>query len=195
VHAGADGKALADRAPRVRHDLLHAEGHALALGVVLEDDDLHVIADVHDLGGMADARPRHVCDVEEAVDAAEVDEGTVVSDVLHRALEDDALLEHLERLRLELRPLALQHRAPRHDHVAARAVELQDREAPALADVAIEVAGGAQIGVRAREERGDADVDLEAALHLADDGTLDRALRFEGAFDVAPHDELQRLLA
>ena len=83
--------------------------------------------------------------------------------------------------------LALQHGAARDHDVAARAVELEDREAPALADVAIEVARRADVGVRARQERGDADVDLEAALHLADDRALDRALRFERLLDVAPH--------
>src|SRR5262245_54076645 len=195
VHAGADGQALGDRAPRVRHDLLHAERHPLALRVVLEDDDLHVVADVDHLGRMTDARPRHVGDVEQAIDAAEVDEGAVVGDVLHRALEDDSLLEHLERLLLELRPLALEHRAPRHHDVAARAVELQDREPPALTDVAVEVAGGAQVGARAGEECGHADVDLQPTLHLADDGALDRAVCFEGALDVPPDDQLQRLLA
>src|SRR5262249_17509914 len=195
VHAGADGQALAHRAPGIGHDLLHAERHALALGVVLEHDHLHVIPDVHHLGRMPDARPRHVGDVQQAVDAAEIDERAVVGDVLDGALEDDALLEHLERLFLELGPLALEHRAPGHHHVAARAIELEDGEAAALSDVAVEVARRPQVGVRTGEERRDADVDLEATLHLADDGALDRALGLEGALDVSPHDELERLLA
>ena len=153
VHARADREALAHGVPRIGHDLLHAERHALALGIVLEDDDLHLVADVHDLGRMPDAAPRHVGDVQQAVDAAEVDEGAVVGDVLDRALEDDALLEHLERLVLERRPLALEHGAARDHDVAARAVELEDREAAALADVAIEVARGPDVGVRAGQER------------------------------------------
>src|SRR5262250_1624676 len=53
---------------------------------------------------------------------------------------------------------------------------------------------GTHVGVRAGQERGHADVDLEPALHLADDGALDRAFRLERALDVAPHDELERLL-
>src|SRR5262249_57418464 len=92
-------------------------------------------------------------------------------------------------------PLALEDRPPRHHDVAARAIELEDGEAPALADVAVEVARRTQVGVRPRQERRDADVDLEAALHLPHDGALDRALGFEGALDVTPDDELERLLA
>src|SRR6185436_2173883 len=86
------------------------------------------------------------------------------------------------------------HRATRHHDVAARAVELEDGEAAALADVTVEVSRRTNVGMRARQERGHADVDLQAALHLADDRSLDRTIRFEGALDVAPHDELQRLL-
>jgi hypothetical protein len=49
--------------------------------------------------------------------------------------------------------------------------------------------------VRAGKERGGADVDLQAALHLADDGAFDGALRFERLLDVLPHAELLGLLA
>src|SRR5262249_7848796 len=86
-------EALADRGPRIGHDLLHAERDALALRVVLEHDDLHAVPDVQHLRRVPNAAPRHVGHVEEAVDAAEVDERTVVGNVLDGPLEDDALLE------------------------------------------------------------------------------------------------------
>src|SRR5262249_27214340 len=88
---------------------------------------------------------------------------------------------------------ALQDRPARHDHVAPRAIELEDGKAPALPDVAIEVARGTDVGVRTGQEclhALDADVDLEAALHLADDLALDRALALQGALDVAPRGQL-----
>ena len=44
------------------------------------------------LGGMIDSAPRDVGDVQQAVDAAEIDEGAVVGDVLDHALHRDALL-------------------------------------------------------------------------------------------------------
>src|SRR5437016_3273768 len=192
--ARVDRQALGDRRPRIGHDLLHAERDALALRVVLEDDHLHALADVDDLGGMRDPAPRHVGHVEEPVDAAEIDEGAVVGDVLDRALEDDALLQHLERLGLERRALALEDRSPGHHHVPARAVELEDGEAPALADVAIEVARRPDVGVRAGEERGHADVHLEHALRRADERPFDRAVALVGLLDLAPDLELLRLL-
>src|SRR5581483_513648 len=191
---GADRHPLRHGRPRVRHDLLHAERDALALRVVLEDDHLDAVADVQDLGGMPDAPPRHVGHVEEPVDAAEVHEGPVVGDVLDGAFEDDAFLEDLQRLRLERRALPLEDRAPRDDDVPARAVELEDREAAPLAEVAIEVPRRPQVGMRAGEERGDADVDAQPALHLADDRALDGALALVGLLDLAPDLELLRLL-
>ncbi len=101
VHAHADRESLGDARPRIGHDLLHAERHALALGIVLEHDHANPFADVDHLRRVADAAPGHVRHVQQTVDAAEVDEGAVVGDVLDRALENDALFEHLERLLLE----------------------------------------------------------------------------------------------
>src|SRR6185436_14910111 len=49
--------------------------------------------------------------------------------------------------------------------------------------------------VRPGQEGGDADVDLEPALHLADDCPFDRAFALEGLLDLAPDLELLRLLA
>src|SRR5579883_2312685 len=195
AHARADRKALRRRGPRIGADLLHAERDPLALRVVLEHHHAHPLADRDHLRGVPDPPPGHVGDVQQPVDAAEVDERPVVGDVLDGPLEDDAFLEDLERLLLERRPLALEHGAARDHDVAAGAVELEDRKPSTLADVAVEVARGAEIGVRARQERRHPDIHLEPALYLADDRALDDPLAVIGALDVAPDLELERLLA
>ncbi len=99
---------------------------------------------------VADAAPGHVGDVEQAVDAAEVDEGAVVGEVLHHALEDRALLQVLEGLLLQLLALLLEQHAAREDDVAALLVELDDLELEALADELVEVAHRADVDLRAR---------------------------------------------
>src|SRR5207245_158176 len=185
----------AHQLPGVRLGLLEPERDAAVGGVDVEHLDLDLLAHLEDLRGMGHALgPRHVGHVEEPVDAAEIDERAVVRDVLDRALEDDAFLQHLEGLGLERGALALEDRPPGHHHVPARAVELEDGEAAVLADVAVEVARRAEIGVRAGEERGHADVHLEPALHLADDRPFDRAVALVGLLDLAPDLELLRLL-
>src|SRR5207249_4761505 len=190
----AHGVVDADYLPRVRLGLLQTERDAPIDRFDVEDLDLDLLLRLEHLRGVGHAAPRHVGHVEQPVDAAEVDEGAVVGDVLDRPLEDDALLEHLEGLGLERRALALEHGAPGDDDVAARAVELEDGEAAALPEVAVEVARRADVGVRARQEGRYADVDPEPALHLADDGALDGAIALEGLLDLAPHLELLGLL-
>ena len=69
---------LRDAHPRVLAELLQTERHAVAFTVVLEDLDLDLVADVDHLGGVADAAPGHVGDVQQAVDSAEIDERAVV---------------------------------------------------------------------------------------------------------------------
>jgi hypothetical protein len=94
--------------PRIFHHLLEAKRHALGLGVELEHLDPDMIADLEQLGRMGHAAPRHVRDVQKAVDAAEVDEGAVLGEVLDDTLDDLAFLELLERLPLELGALLLE---------------------------------------------------------------------------------------
>ena len=76
---------LVDIRPRVRQKLLESERDAFA--VPIDVQNLHVDrgADVHHLGRMPDAAPRHVGDVKQTVESTQVDERTEVSDVLDLA--------------------------------------------------------------------------------------------------------------
>src|SRR5256885_982217 len=76
--------------PRIRRQLFHAQGNALFLAVELEHYDFDFFADSDDLRRVIDAPPGHVADVENAVDAAEIDEGAIAGNVLHCAFEDHA---------------------------------------------------------------------------------------------------------
>ena len=117
-----------DALPRIGLELLHAERDALRLGI--EADDLHLdgLADMERLGRMVDAAPGDVGDVQQAVDAAQIDEGAVIGDVLDHAREDLAFLERGDQLRARLGAALLEHGAARDDDVAARAVHLEDLE-------------------------------------------------------------------
>ena len=98
AHARADRVLLLDVLPRIRLQLLQAERDALAVPVDVEHLDLQLVADRHHLGRVADAAPRHVRDVQQAVDAAQVDERAEVGDVLDHALADLADLQLLHEL-------------------------------------------------------------------------------------------------
>jgi len=98
-----------DVLPRVGAELLEAEAHARALAVELEDAYLDLIAHLDDFRGVLDALPRHVGDVQQSVDAAEVDERTVVGEVLDRAAHHCAFLQVVHERRALGRELLLHH--------------------------------------------------------------------------------------
>src|SRR3546814_18043455 len=70
----------------------------------------------------------HVGDMEQAGDAAQVDKGAVIGDVLHRAFDDLAFFEVLDQARTLFGARFFQDCAARHDDVAAAAVHLRSEE-------------------------------------------------------------------
>ncbi len=195
AHAGAHRIAVLHRCPRVLHQLLVSEGHALGGRVVLEHDHVHFVVDLEHLGGVSDAAPRHVGDVQQAVDAAEIDERAVVGDVLHRPAQHLALGQRLERRLLLLGVLFLEQRLARQHDVAALLVHLDYAHPQFLAAQRVEVADGAHVDLRAGQERADADVHGQTTLDALDDAADDDlavGIRF---LDLVPDLHLLGLLA
>ena len=155
----------------------------------VEADDLHLdlLADLQRLGRVVDAAPGDVGDVQQAVDAAEIDERAVVGDVLHHAVEDHAFLQALDQLAALLGAGLLQHGAAGDHDVAAGAVHLEDLERLRRAHQRADVAHRADIDLAAGQERhGAAEIDGEAALHPAVDRAVDALLRLERLLEVGP---------
>ena len=180
VSLAFDRIAGGDAVPRVGLELLDAERDAVRLVVELEDLDLDGLADVDDLGRVVDAPPRHVGDVQQAVDAAEVDEGAVLGDVLDDAVDDLALFEVRDELGALLGPALLEHGAARHDDVAAPAVHLEDLERLRHAHERRHVAHRPHVDLAsAAGSHGAVEVDGEAALDLVEDHAGDALVRLE----------------
>ena len=186
AHAQADRVAHRRVAPRVGLDLLEAERDALGARVEAQHLHLDLVADLEQLARVVDAAPRHVGDVEQAVEAAEVDERAVVGDVLDHAVHDLPLFEALERRGAHALALLLEERAAREHDVPAPLVELDDLELEPLADQALEVPHRPQVDLRAGQERLHADVDGEAALHAREHAALDGLVGLVGLADLVP---------
>src|SRR5467141_326033 len=185
-----------DADPRILAQLLQAERNAVLLGVELEYLRRHLVADVEHLGRMLHAAPGEVGDVEQPVDAAQVDERAVVGDVLDDALHGRAFLERSE----QVLPLGagglLQHGAPGHDHVVPLAVELDDLELHLLALVGRGVLHRAQVDQRPGQERANAARHHgEAAFHLAGDHALHLLAGLERFLQLEPGGHALRLVA
>ena len=123
---------------------------------------------------MLDALPRHVGDVQQAVDATEIHERAVVGEVLDGALEHGAFLQVVHERAALGGEFLLDDRAAANHHVVALLVELDDLELEGLAFEIGGVAHGTDIDERTRKERADVvDLDGEATLHTARDGAGD----------------------
>src|SRR5690606_35440037 len=197
---GAEGHELGDPAvdeladpvgggellPRVLLGGLERQADALALQVHVEDLDRDLVPDGHDRARVVDVLPGQLGHVDEAVHAAEVDEGAEVHDARHHAGADLAGLEVGEEV-LALLLLGLLEPGPAgQDHVVAVLVQLDDLRLEGATDVGRQVADAAELDEAGRQEAAQADVEDEAALDDLDDRAADDAVLLLDALDVAP---------
>ena len=122
----ADLVAVGELLPRVLLGGLERERDALAGEVDVEHLHGDLVAHLHDRARVVDVLPRQLGHVDEAVHAAEVDEGTEVDDRRHDTLADLARLEVGEELVALLALGLLEVRAAREHDVVAVLVELDD---------------------------------------------------------------------
>ena len=145
-----------------------------------------LVADGDDRPRVVDVLPRQLRHVDEAVHAAEVDEGAEVDDRRNDALADLARLQVGEEV-LALFLLRLFEPGPAGEHdVVAVLVELDDLGLERAPDIGLQVAHPAQLDERCRQEAAQADVEDQAALDDLDDRTLDDAVGFLDLLDRAP---------
>ena len=116
--AAAHGVLGLDGLPRAGVLVLETQGDLLLLHIDGEDLDLDLLVDLEHLAGVVHPAPAHVGDVEKAVDAAEVDEGAEVRQVLDLALDDLAFREGLEQALLGAVALLLDEATAADDDVA-----------------------------------------------------------------------------
>jgi len=115
-----------DVAPRIGQLLLEAEADAFLFLVDVEDDDVQFLADLEHVAGVGDAAPGHVGDVEQAVQAVEIDERAKVGDILDGALADVAGGHVGEQLQAPLGAFLLDEFTPGEHDVLALLVDLDD---------------------------------------------------------------------
>src|SRR3954452_6747527 len=196
----AEGHQLGDLA---RHDLtdlvgagevlpgvllrrLERQRDTLAVHVDVEHLDGDLVADGHDLARVVDVLPGQLGDVDQTVDAAEVDERTEVDDRRDLTLADLALGELVEELAAHRRLGLLQPGAAGQDDVVAVLVQLDDLGLDLFADVRLEIADAAHLDQGGGEEAAEADVEDETTLDDLDDGTGDDPVLFLDLLDGAP---------
>ena len=153
--------------------MLQRQRDLFLLAVHAQDVHFKLLVDVDTLAGVGDARPVHVGNVQQAVDAAEVHEGAELGDVLDGAGADLPLLNLGQELRLHLGASILQQLPAADDDVAACLVDLEDLALNGFADEVADVRRTANVHLTGGQKDIGADVDEQTALDLAGDGSGD----------------------
>ena len=135
---------------------------------------------------MIDATPAHIGDVQQTVEAVEVDERAEVGDVFHHTLAYVAGGHMAEHLRAFVGAFFFDELAAAEHDVLPLHVELHDFEFILLADQRLEILRWHDVHLRAGQKRLHADVDNEASLHNFLDATGDHAAFFANGIDLVP---------
>ena len=135
---------------------------------------------------MVDVLPGQLGDVDETVNAAQVDESTEVDDGRDDAGADLALLQVREEGLTDLALSLLEPGAAREHNVVAVLVEFDDLRFELFADIRQEIADATHLDKGGGQEAAKTDVDDQAALDDLDDGAGDDAILFLDLLDRAP---------
>jgi len=173
--------------PWVFHQLLHAKADALRILIDLHDLNLNGLADIQDFGRVVHPAPRHIRDVEQAIDTAQINERTVISDVLDHTFDDIALIELADDLRALLCAGLFEDCAAGDNDIAAAAIHLEDLERLRNVHQRSDIAHRAHIDLRAGQERHcAAKIDSEPTLDAAKDRAFDAVGLVESFFETVP---------
>ena len=166
--------------PRIAFELLHAEADALR--VLVDADDLHLdgVTDIDDFARVIDALVADVGDMQQAIDAAQIDERTIIGDVLDDAFDDLAFGEILDEAGALFGTGFFEDGAARNDDIAALAVHLQNDERLRDIHQRADIAHGADIDLAAGQEgHSTTKIDGETALDAAKDRRRQRGCQLQ----------------
>src|ERR1017187_7937767 len=195
VYMRTDGIALGCVQPGIGRELFEAQRHALFLAIELQHLHLDLVAHLHQVARMGQAAPGHIGDVQQSVNASQIDEGAVVGQVLDRAGENAVFMQLIQGLGALLRLLFFQQLFAGGDDVAALLVQLDDADLDLLAFQTVEVTHRTQIDLRTRGEGVSAqNIDRQASLDAINDAGLDRSLVGVGLLNLVPRVQTLRLL-
>ena len=176
--------------------ILHAQRDLALLGI--EGNDIHVqrIANGDDLGGVLDAAPAQLGNVDHAVHAADIHEHTVGGHGLDDTVIVLAHLDVVPNLSLSGLTGLILHGTDGTHHAAAGTVDLGDTQGDSLADHLAELSAAGLAALGSGDKHTHAlDIDHDAALVLLSDLAFQRGLILAGLCDVIPHlDSIQTLL-
>ena len=187
-HRGADVVLLGSVLPGALHGVANREADLAGLAIDVLHRDAHLLADFENVGRGLHPIPRHLADMDEAINAiADVDEGAEVAHRSDDAIEEITDLERFEHLRAGIGGLALEHRTAREHEPPCGRDDLGHEGLDGLPDELLEVFHAPVADEARRHEATEpGDVALDAPLVRGGDFRSDDHSRFElrPVFDV-----------
>ena len=134
----AHGVFFRDQEPWILKTLFVTEGNPFPLAVKTQHHDVDLVTNLEVLRWMADPSPGDVGDMEEPVEAAEIDKDPIVGEVLHHPFDQLALFEDLHSLLFGKTLLVLENGLPREHHIRTTAIERNDASFDLLFEIVLE---------------------------------------------------------
>src|SRR6188508_1854664 len=139
------------------------------------------------VGRMVDPPPRHVGNVQQTVNAANVDKRSVLRQVLNGPLDDISDIDLRQRCRLFGVDDLIGYYFSGQDNVVSPSAELDDLGLDILSNIRVQTADRTRIDLGTRQKcLNTVDVDTQAAFGLIDDAAGDRCLALICRFDLVP---------
>ncbi len=186
MHDLVDLTILKHLLPRIFLSLLEAQRDTLPLAIDVEYPHLDLLADGQNLRRMVHMTPRELRDMDEAVDAVEIDKSTEVNDIGDQAGNQVAYVHTVEDLLPRSTPLLFEHRPATEHDIVAEAIELDHPALEGLAEELVEFGHPAYIDQGRRQEPAHAQIQYEATLDHFDDVTRNRRALFGRLLDTLP---------
>ena len=162
-----DGVLLDHVVPGILFLLFEAKCDFFFFAIDIEDHDLDLLVDADHFRRVPDAFPAHVSNVEQTVDAAQVDEGTKFRDIFHHTTSNLLRLELREQFFPIAFSLLFDERSAANDDIAPCFVNLQYFALNRTIDVVADIARASNVDLTSGQEYIDADVDQQAAFDFS----------------------------
>ncbi len=159
----ADRVFFGNQDPGIFEPLLVTQRNPLSFAVKAQHDDVDLVSDLEILGWVADSSPGDVGDVEEPVEATEVDEDPVVGEILHHAFDEFSFLENLHGLLFGQTLFILENRLSRQHDIRTAAIEGNDASLDFLVEIVLETPVRQKVHQGSRQKSAYADVDRQPA--------------------------------
>ena len=136
---------------------------------------------------MIDSPPRHIGDVQESVDPAKVDKGTIVGDILDHSFDHLAFDQIPHQFGPLFGPGFFHDRPPRDNNVAAPAIHLQNLERLRDVKQRRDVPNRPYVDLAARQKgHRTGQINRKATFYASEYGTFDPLFGLEGFFQMLP---------